>query len=141
MCSHRLRSSVNEWPESTTVERFLVRIKHRLFLLRAAEGIAFGAVVAALLNFVAAPPVMLLVSIVLLAAVVRVVLGDRWQVGWWRSLPGIAQQLERRTAVGHNLIVTAAELPAGNRGYVPDAVMGRAARIVAGLEVGKLFPA
>ena len=132
---------MSEWPESTTVERFLVRVRHRLFLLRAGEGVAVGAIVAALLNIGTAPPVALLVAIVLLAALTRVAFGDRWQFGWWRSLPAIAQRLERRTALGHNLIVTAAELPAGSRGYVPDAVMGRAARIVGGLDVAKLFPA
>ena len=132
---------MNAWPEATTVERFLVRVRRRLFLLRAAEGIAVGAVVASLLVLSAAPPVAVLATVVLLAALTRVALGDRWQFGWWRSLPGIAQQLERRTALGHNLIVTASELPAQTRGYVPDAIMTRAARIVGELDLPKLFPA
>ena len=132
---------MNAWPESTTVERFLLRVRHRLFLLRAAEGTAVGAVAAALLVLVATPPVSALATVVVLVVIVRVTLGDRWQFGWWRSLSAIAQRLERRTAVGRNLVVTAAELPAGNRGYVPDAVMARAARIVEGLDVAKLFPA
>ena len=132
---------MNAWPESTTVERFLLRVRHRLFLLRAAEGIAVGAVAAALLVLVATPPVAALATVVVLVVIVRVTLGDRWQFGWWRSLSAIAQRLERRTAVGRNLVVTAAELPAGKRGYVPDAVMAHAARIVEGLDVAKLFPA
>ena len=132
---------MNAWPESTTVERFLVRVRHRLLLLRAVEGFAVGAGVAALLMLAAAPPVAGIATVVLLAALTRVALGDRWRFGWWRSLPAIAQRLERRTAVGRNLIVTAAELPTGARGYVPDAVMARAARIVDGLEVAKPYPA
>ena len=100
---------MNAWPESTTVERFLLRVRHRLFLLRAAEGIAVGAVAAALLVLVATPPVAALATVVVLVVIVRVTLGDRWQFGWWRSLSAIAQRLERRTAVGRNLVVTAAE--------------------------------
>ena len=74
-------------------------------------------------------------------AILRVVFGDQWRFGWWRSLPHIAQRLERRTPKPRNLVVTASELLGGTRSYVHDAVMVRASRLVNDLDLGALFPA
>ena len=40
---------MNAWPEAATVERFLVRVRRRMLVLRALEGVAVGLAVAALL--------------------------------------------------------------------------------------------
>jgi hypothetical protein len=132
---------VNAWPEAAAVERFLVRVRRRLAVLRAIEGAAVGLVVAALLVLAGTRSNALLAAVVLSVALVRVVLGDRWRFGWWRSLPRIAERLERRTPVPRNLVVTASELLRGARSYVHDAVMARAAGLVNDLDLSRLFPA
>jgi predicted membrane protein len=40
---------MNAWPEGTAVERFLVRVRRRMVVLRAMEGAAAGCVLASLL--------------------------------------------------------------------------------------------
>jgi len=137
---------MNAWPEGTTVEHFLVRVRRRMVVLRAMEGVAAGCALASL--FILAgmrpdrvPAVAALVATVIVVAIVRVVFGDEWRIGWWRSLPEIAGRLERRTTLGRNLIVTAAELSHVGRQYVRDVVMARAAGIVSGLDPTPLFPA
>jgi hypothetical protein len=127
------------WPEALTVDRFLAGARRRLVLLRAIEGAAAGCVLGALIGAVGGP-LPLVAFTIALAMAVRVTLGDRWQTGWWKSMPAIARQIERRTTQGRNLLVTAAELPRGTRTYVNDAVMKRAASIADALTPRELFP-
>ena len=131
---------MSAWPEATTVERFLVRVRRRMLLLRATEGLAAGLAVAALLAISGVRSVALLIVVAGLVAGLRMVLGEQWRFGWWRSLPRIAEHVERRTAKPRNLLVTASELLGGTRGYVHDAVMSRASRLTGELEPGSLFP-
>jgi uncharacterized protein DUF4175 len=132
---------VNAWPEAAAVERFLVRVRRRIVVLRALEGAAAGLVVAALVAVSGVRSWMVLAALVVVAVLARVALGDRWRFGWWRSLAAIAVRLERQTPKPRNLLVTASELLDGTRSYVNDAVMSRASRLVNELDPGSLFPA
>ena len=132
---------MSAWPEATTVERFLVRVRRRMLLLRAVEGLASGLGVAIVLTLVGVHSNTILVAVVAALVAIRVTLGDQWRVGWWRSLTHVAERLERRTHKPRNLLVTASELSGGTRGYVHDAVMDRAAQVTSALNVGELFPA
>ena len=127
------------WPEALAVDRFLARVRHRLVLLRAIEGATAGAVLGALVSLFGGSLAAVGLTVVL-AVSARVALGERRQWGWWRSSPEMARRVERRTTLGRNLLVTAAELPREDRRYVNDAVMRKAAEIVAGLDQGELFP-
>jgi len=115
-----------------------------MLVLRLIEGAAAGSVLAALFALAvrptSRPAVAALAATVVSAMVVRAALGDQWRFGWWRSLPQLASRLERRTAAGRNLIVTAAELLAGGRDYVRDVVMVRATRMLEGIDPAPLFP-
>ena len=133
---------MSAWPEAAAVELFLAGVRRRVVGLRALEGAAAGLLLAALSALLTGTrSVAVLVAIVLAALLVRAIFGDRWRFGWWRSLPEIARELERRTTSGRNLIVTGAELLHGTRGYVHDAVMSRAAQKAREVDVPRLFPA
>src|SRR5688572_30433941 len=132
---------MNAWPEAAAIARFLVRVRRRMIVLRALEGVAVGLAVAVLLAIGGVRSIAMLTTTVLALAIVRVALGDQWRFGWWRSLPQIAQRLERRTQKPRNLLVTASELLGGTRSYVNDAVMARASDLVSDLDLGALFPA
>ena len=126
-------------PDEKVVEQFLARVRRRLILLRAVEGTAAGCVVAAVMTLAGLAWVgsaMLVVAGVL----VRVGFGDGWPWGWWRSRSMIARRVERQTAIGRNLIVTASELPTDVKPYVRAAVNTRAARLVGQLDPALLFP-
>lgn len=132
---------MSAWPEADEVGRFLAGVRRRMVALRTLEGAAAGLLLAALISLTGTRSAAVLVSIVFAAVLGRAFFGDRWRFGWWRSLPGIARELERRTTAGRNLIVTAAELSHGARGYVHDAVMTRAAQKAREIEAPRLFPA
>lgn len=137
---------MSAWPEGAAVERFLVRVRRRMIVLRAMEGAAAGCLLASLLILAGlrpytVPASAILGATVIVAAFVRVIFGDQWRFGWWRSLAGIAGRLERRTSLGRNLIVTAAELGHDGGHYVRGVVMARAAGIVGVLDPAPLFPA
>jgi hypothetical protein len=127
------------WPEALAVDRFLARARMRLVLLRAIEGGIAGAVLGALVSLFGGGVSVVVLTLVL-AVSVRIAFGDAWRWGWWRSPSALARQVERRTARGRNLLVTAAELPRDDRSYVNNAVMQRAAEISAGLRNTELFP-
>lgn len=127
------------WPEARLLEKFLVRVRARLALLRAAEGAAAGLVAAALLDVAGLTSNVIAVCTIGTAIAVRTLSGDDWRWGWWRSLTRIAQRVERQTPVARNLIVTAAELR-HSRSYVNDAVMNRASRIARSIDSTSLFP-
>jgi hypothetical protein len=112
-----------------------------MLLVRAAEGLAAGLLLAALLAVGGVRSNAILLVVAGALAGVRMVLGDQWRFGWWRSLPRIAERLERRTSKPKNLLVTASELSGGGRSYVHDAVMSRAARLTSELDVNELLPA
>ena len=132
---------MSAWPDANTVERFLVRVRRRMFLLRALEGLAAGVGLAVLLVLSGVRSIALLIGVVGVVAIIRIVLGDHWRFGWWKPLPRIAERLERRTSRTKNLLVTGSELLGGARGYVHDAVMARASRLTNELDLGELFPA
>src|SRR5688572_28478963 len=136
-----MRFAMSAWPEAVTVERFLLRVRRRLLALRALEGLAIGLGVATVLAFAGVRSTAILVGLVDVIVAIRLLFGDQWRFGWWRSLPQIAQHLERRTSKARNLLVTASELSGGARGYVHDAVMSRASRLTSELTLAELFPA
>lgn len=129
-------------PDAKVVEQFLGRVWLRLMVLRAVEGAIVGSLLAALLaiGWVRSPAILILAPV---GAIIRMTLGDQWRFGWWRSLPRLAEAVERRTSRGRNLVVTAAELigSATASGYVVGLVMHRAARVVRELEPSALLPA
>jgi hypothetical protein len=127
------------WPDAVAIDQFLRRVRRRLVMLRLFEGAASGVVLAASLSMAGAP-LWVLLTVGLMAPVVRVALGDQWRFGWWRSLPAVARAAERRTSLGRNLLVTASELPRGGRSYVNDVVMQRAAQLSATVDPAELFP-
>jgi hypothetical protein len=132
---------MSAWPEADEVGRFLAGVRRRMVALRTLEGAAAGLLLAALISLTGTRSATVLASIVFAAILGRAIFGDRWRFGWWRSLPGIARELERRTTTGRNLIVTAAELSQGARGYVHDAVMTHAAQKAREIDAPRLFPA
>lgn len=129
-------------PDADALRAFLDRVRRRLLLLRAGEGIAAGAVGAAffvLLGVRAAAP---LAALVAGATILRVLLGETWKPGWWQRDSTVARQAERRAPEAKNLIVTASELePATVSSYVPRLVVAHAARIARRLDPAVLFPA
>lgn len=135
---------MHAWPDATTVGQFLARTRRRLLLLRVAEGGTVGSILAAGLVMagvgVSTFSLLLLATIVVAVILVRALLGDAWQLGWWRSLSGIAIRLERRTSRAQNLIVTASE-SLESRNYFTEAVMSRAARLTNEIDIAGLFPA
>jgi hypothetical protein len=127
------------WPDASTLDRFLRRARARLVLLRALEGAAAGSIIAAVAS-VAGSSLGIAVTLGAISVAVRVALGDTWRWGWWRGRADVARRVERRTPLGRNLIVTAAELPRIDRTYVGDIVMKRAAEVSERLDPGELFP-
>ena len=101
---------MSAWPEATTVERFLVRVRRRMVVLRVLEGAAAGLADAALFALAGVRATPVLAALVAAPVFLRTTLGDQWKAGWWRSLTHIAERLERRTPKPHNLLVTASEL-------------------------------
>ena len=130
---------MNAPPDERVIRAFLARVRRRLFVVFAAEGAVVGCV-PALVAAVAGRGPVAIVSLVVVAAIVRAAFGDQWQWGWWRSRSGLAQRVERRTPSGRNLIVTAAEGSDGASQYVAGMVNARAARLAAELDLARLFP-
>lgn len=134
-------------PESARVERFVLLVRRRLMLVRAAEGAALGMLFAALVVAVLGRPTTFAAvgTVALLAVgvvVVRVGLGDSWEPGWWRDRGRIAQRVERRATDCRNLLVTAVELPSLGKAdtYVGALVMRSAGTLVGRLDAARLFP-
>lgn len=130
---------MNALPDDRVIDAFLARVRRRVVVLRAVEGAALGCVPALIAAFMGAGP-LVIAMIVAAGAIVRAFFGEQWQYGWWRSRSGLAQRVERRTASGRNLIVTASEAPPGVRHYVGEIVKARAARVAAQIDVSTLFP-
>ena len=126
-------------PDERVIDTFLARARRRMVVLRAVEGAAVGCVPALVVALMGGNPVVA-ATLVLAGAIVRATLGDQWRWGWWRSRSGLAQRVERRTTLGRNLIVTAAESPTGVRRYVGAMVSARAARVAEQLDLAALFP-
>ena len=130
-------------PDATELGGFFRRIRTRLFLLRALEGAAAGAVVAGGLVTAGLTSPWIIVAVITVVASVRALFGDRWHFGWWRSNLTLAEAIERRTSLGRNLIVTAAELleaKDGVGGYVPGLVVRRATEVSKRIDPGHAFP-
>lgn len=130
---------MNAPPDERVIGEFLSRVRRRLAVVHTVEGAVVGCV-PALGAALAGGGTVAIVSVVVVAAIVRAALGDHWQWGWWRSRSGLAQRVERRTPSGRNLIVTAAEAPVGVSRYVAGIVNARAARLAAALDLATLFP-
>jgi hypothetical protein len=134
---------VRALPDASELHRFFGRVRTRLFLLRAVEGVAAGSVIGAALAALGALSPSLVGSVIVATGIVRTLLGDRWRFGWWRSNARLARDVERRTPTGRNLIVTAAELlesPRESSGYVPGLVVRRAAAMARELNPARIFP-
>jgi hypothetical protein len=133
---------VSALPDAAHLERFIGRVRTRLLVLRAIEGASIGCVTAALTAAAGPRNSILLASIVVFGAALRVALGDEWRFKWWRSRTGLARRVERRTAVGRNLVVTATELLESRQvaGYVHRMVLAGASRVTARLDPATLFP-
>jgi hypothetical protein len=136
---------VNGVPDATALHRFLSRVRTRLLIVRAMEGLGAGCVMAALIVVAGARTVPVTVGLVLVAVLVRLALGDQWRFRWWQSPTDLAGRVEQRTTLGRNLIITAVELLADPRqagsGYVRNLVVARAARLVKELNPSAVFPA
>ena len=130
---------MNAPPDESVIDAFLARVRRRLIVLRAVEGAVVGCVPALVATLMGSGP-LVIAAFVLAGAFVRVALGDQWQWAWWRSRSALAQRVERRTSLGRNLIVTAAEAPPGVRHYVGTIVNARAARLANDLDLSALFP-
>lgn len=130
---------MNAPPDESVIDAFLARARRRLVVLRAVEGAVVACVPALVAALTGGGP-LVIATFVIAGAIVRAALGDQWQWGWWGSRSGLAQLVERRTPLGRNLIVTAAETPVGITQYVRAAVNARAARVAAGLDLSALFP-
>lgn len=130
---------MNAPPDERMIDAFLARARRRLALLRAVEGAVVGCVPALVVALMGSGP-LVVATLVTSGAIVRATLGDQWRWSWWRSRSGLAQRVERRTALGRNLIVTAAEAPAGVKPYVGEVLNARAARVAAELDLSALFP-
>ncbi len=136
-------------PDESGVLGFLGVVRTRLLAVRALEGLAAGLAAAALvlaagLRPDTTPRIIALVALAVAGAGARMLLGDAWRPGWWRSTTDVARRVERRAPQCRNLIVTAAELAAGRTGtsgYVRDVIARRAAEVVKDVDVGRLFPA
>ena len=118
---------------------FLDRVRRRLVLVCAIEGAAAGCLVGALAVLAGAGPIAVMLTVIAGMAL-RVAFGESWRWGWWRSRAVIAGRAERRTPLGRNLIVTAAEMGSNVKPYVRDAVNARAGKVAAQLEPAALFP-
>ena len=130
---------MNAPPDERLIDAFLARARRRIVVVRAVEGAVVGcapALVAALMGV--GPFIVAMFAVA--GAIVRAALGDNWQWAWWRSRSALAQRVERRTPLGRNLIVTAAEAPPGVRHYVGAIVNARAAQVITGLDLSALFP-
>jgi hypothetical protein len=127
---------MSAWPEAASVEQFLVRVRRRLVVRRAIEGAAIGFLLAAVLVIAGLRSWILLTSVVTGSAALALLAFVRHL-----TLAEVAKKLEHRTNRPRNLVVTASELLGGTRSYVHDAVMSRASRIVAELDINALFPA
>ena len=129
-------------PDAGRLQALFRRVRRRLLLIRTLEGLAAGAIAAAILVVLGAPwwlPALVLIA----ATVARVSLGDAGRPGWWRSDITIASAVERRTNVGRNLIITAAELLASDQdasSQVRSLVVRRAAAISDTIDPGAQFP-
>lgn len=136
-------------PDEDGVLAFLGRVRTRLLVLRAMEGLAAGLAVAAVAVVAGLRPdstavMAALLAIALLGALVHVLYGDELQPGWWRLPAAIAGRVEREAPQCRNLVVTAAELAhdsTRSSAYVRTVVARRAAGVVQGLETRRLFPA
>lgn len=128
------------WPDAAAVQAFLARARRRRAVVALLEGAAIGALIAlAALAFSRDVAFLALASAgaVSAGAVARAWLARRGG----RALPAA---VEARAPECRNLLVTAAELldaPDGVRPDIGARVCRDAARLVAPLQIGRLFPA
>jgi hypothetical protein len=127
-------------PDEKAVDSFLDRVRRRLILLFALEGAAAGCLVGAVAAIAGSGP-LVVTTAVIAGALLRVSSGESWRWGWWRSRATIARLAERRTPLGRNLIVTAAEMTGDVKPYVREVINTRAGNLAAQLDPAVLFPA